>query len=278
VSESITTTPAEGTIPARRRDEARKPEGDAPIAARTGDSSASDEPAPDEGEAAKADAGASKGAPRWMHVARLLLAPVLAMGAMGVHWALNVPAHVSVSAKDQGAKKDPKKKAPRKKTPAVKPRPVGEIEATWKRHKDEAFEDEPVRSTWTRGAQSLVNKTVVVARKSAFEGAPEEPRVSVLDVTCKTIRCRFVLRSPFPHELDLVAGALEQVKIDGESVWLGFETARVDPPRENLPKDESYLQVTVAFTADDLDDADMKVVDDEAVAGGAADTEDEMPE
>ncbi len=276
MSESITTTPDEGTIPARRRDEARKPEGDAPIAARTGDSSpASDEPARED---AGAKADSSGRAPRWMHVARLLLAPVLAMGAMGMHWWLNVPAHVSVSAKDQGAKKGPKKKAPRKKANAVKPRPVGEIEATWKRHKDQPFEDEPVRSTWTRGAQSLVNKTVVVARKSAFEGAPEEPRVNVLDVTCKTIRCRFVLRSPFAHELDLVAGALEQVKIDGESIWLGFETERIDPPRENLPKDETYLQVTVAFTADDLDDADMKVAGDEDIAGGAADTEDDLPE
>lgn len=277
MSESITTTPAEGTIP-RRRDDARKPEGEAPIAARTGEpSSSSDEPAPDDG-AVPASEGASRRAPKWMHVTRLLLAPVLACGAVGVHWALNVPAHVSVSAKDQGAKKDPKKKAPRKKANAVKPRPPGEIEATWKRHKDEAFEDEPVRGTWTRGAQSLVNKTVVVARKQAFEGAPEEPRVNVLDVTCKTIRCRFVLRSPFAHEIDLVVGALEKVEIDGESIWLGFETQKVDPPRENLPKDETYLQVTVAFTADDLDDADMKVAGDEEIAGGAADTEDELPE
>ncbi len=51
----------------------------------------------------------------------------------------------------------------------------------------------------------------------------------------------------------------------------------MDPPREKLPKDETYLQVTVAVTADDLDDADMNVAGDEDIAGGAADTEDDLP-
>jgi hypothetical protein len=287
VSESITTTPAEGTIPARRRDDARpaksevegaiatRPE-DAPIAARTDGAGADAEPAPgDDGAGARAsEAGAPRGG-RWMYVARLMLAPVLAAGAVGVHWALNVPAHISVSAKDQGAKKNPKKK-PSRKSAAVKPRPPGEIEATWKRYEEWTFDEEPVRSTWVRTAQSLVNKTVVVARKHAFEGAPEEPRVSVLDVRCKTIRCRFVLRSPYPHEIDLLIATLEQVQIDGASIWLGFEHERIEPPKENLPKDETYVQVTIGFTADDLDDADMNVGED--IAGGAADTEDPLPE
>jgi hypothetical protein len=283
VSESITTTPAEGTIPSRRRDEARpaKPDGEPSVAVRTDAPVAAFDGLRPDGEGrtpSEPGAVATGRAPRWMHVARLLLAPVLAAGAVGVHWALNVPAHVSISAKDQGAKKGGKaKKPPRKKSTAQKPRPVGEIAAAWKRYSVMEFSEEPVRSQWVRGAQSLVNKTVVIARKHAFEGAPEEPRVSVLDVVCKTIRCRFVLRSPFAHEIDLVVAALEDMQIDGESIWLGFSTERVDPPKENLPKDETYVRVTVAFTADDLDDADMKVTDENAVAGGAADTEDELP-
>ena len=251
--------------------------GELPLAARTDEVAA--EPVPMDG-AASTPAAATARAPRWKHVARLLLAPVMAMAAMGVHWVVNVPAHVSVSAKDQGAKPGgkAKKKPPRKKAPASKARPPGEITATWKLYDGTEFSEEPARSQWVRGAQSLVNKTVVVARKHAFAGAPEEPRVSVFDVTCKTIRCRFVLRSPFAHEIDPLVAALEDVQIDGESIWLGFESERIDPPKESLPKDETYVQVTVAFTADDLADADMKVADEDAIAGGAADTEDEMPQ
>ena len=75
-----------------------------------------------------------------------------------------------------------------------------------------------------------------------------------------------------------MVAALEDVQIGGESIWLGFEHQRIDPPKESLPKDETYEQVTIAFTADDLDDIDMKVADEDAIAGGAADTEDELPE
>lgn len=211
--------------------------------------------------------------PRWRHVARLLLAPVLAMGAVGVHWWLNVPENVTVSSRDQGAKAPGKagKKPPRKRTPAKTARPPGEIEATWKLYDGTPFEDEPVRSTFSRSAQSLVNKAAVVARKHAFSGTPEEPRVSVFGTECKTIRCRWVLRSPFPHEVDLATDAMAKLEIDGASIWLGFSAEKIDPPKDNLPKDETYVQITAAFTADDLSDAEMKV----AGAPEAADTEDQ---
>lgn len=280
MSESITTTPAEGTIPSagRRREEARTPaargDADAPIAARTDEPVAGSDDATPEPASDPAAVGSRSGRGRkWLHVGRLLLAPVLAAGAVGVHWWVNVPEHVSVSAKDQGAKKDAKKKPPRKKSEANKPRLPGEIVATFERYAEVDFAEEPAKAAWMRTAQSLVNKTVVVARKHAFEGTPEEPRVSVLDVACKTVRCQFVLRSPFPHEIDLLVQALQQVQIDGESIWLLFTTERVDAPKPNLPKDETYVRVTVAFAADDYDDADMQV-GGEQIQGGAADTED----
>ena len=188
------------------------------ISARTDEGGAD---APDRSEPPPTPPVEAVGSPRrkWLHVARLLLAPMLTAGAVGMHWWLNVPENVTLSPRDQGAKPAKAGKKPPRKRPSVKQaRPPGEIEATWRRYENMAFEDEPVRATWNRSAQSLVNKAALVARKHAFSGTPEEPRVSVFGVECKTIRCRFVLRSPFPHEVDLASEAMSKLEIDGESI------------------------------------------------------------
>jgi hypothetical protein len=210
-----------------------------------------------------------------------LLAPVLATVAIGVHWALNVPpGSVKASDKDQGAAKaDPKKKgrAPKKKG-GFEARPIGEVEATWERYREVDYDAEPVKSAWARPHQSLVNKAVTLARKTAFEGAPDEPRVSVTGVECRTIRCRFVLRSVFAPEVDILSETLSRLESEGQSIWRGYTTERIEPPTPDSPTGDTYLRVTVAFREDNMDSASFAVPEDAIGGGGqAADSDDDQP-
>ncbi len=185
---------------------------------------------------------------RW-RIARIVAALALAGTAFGVHMWLNVPDHpVVVAPRDQDKKKPPQaNRGNREPTP---PRSEAELEEAWSQWSGVPFEEEPMRGRWSRDMQNMVNKAVVVARKAAFAGAPEEPRVIVTGTQCRTIRCRFVLRSPFEHELDVIAKSLERVTYDGEPMWRHLETERIDPPTPQSPKDDHYRQVIVGVRAD----------------------------
>lgn len=199
----------------------------------------------------------------WRRAARLLLAPILATAAVGVHWLVNVPpGGAKVSAKDQGAEK-PAAKAKKPKKPAKKPgfeaRPPGEVEATYLKFAEVAFGDEPVKSAWARPHQTLVNQAVAKARDAAFEGTPEEPRVSVDGVTCRTVRCQFVLRGPFAHEVDLLSDTLSKLQLGGASIWRLYTTEKISAPKPDQPKDDTYVRVTVSFMEDNMDNAKFAV-------------------
>lgn len=211
-----------------------------------------------------------------LRVAKLLLAPVLATAAVGVHFLVNVPADgPKVSTRDQGAPKpaDKKKKKAKPKKKGFESRPIGEVAATWEKYSQADFEAEPVKSAWARPHQQLVNQAVAKARSVAFEGAPEEPRLTVDDVVCRTIRCRFVLRGPFGHEIDLLSDTLSRLQIDDGSVWRHYSVERIEPPKPDQPKNDTYLRVTVAFMEDNMDNARMVVPQGE-LGGGAEDVDD----
>ncbi|MEX1362604.1 MAG: hypothetical protein AB1Z98_05720 [Nannocystaceae bacterium] len=193
--------------------------------------------------------------PLWYRVAQVLLPPLLVAGAVGVHWWLNVPDKILESKGDQGAKKN-KKKARNKKKPRSpareRARSPEELEADWEAWRGTPFDDEPTRSVWARRNQALVNRAMVIALEAAFEGAPEKPRAVLETVKCRTVRCRFVLRSPYAHELDGLAEALEGLESGGQPVWRSFESATVEAP-EGLPSHEHYVQVTVGLQRESTD-------------------------
>ncbi len=189
---------------------------------------------------------------RGLRIARALLAPVLVLGAVGVHFALNVPEHkVEMKKKKKPAGK--KRSARAKKVE----RSVDQMDADWARWKVEPYDGEPIKGKWGRRMQSIVNKAVVVARKEAFEGAPEDPRVVVSETQCRTVRCRFVLRSPFEHEPGLVVEALRRQTYDGKPLWRMVETEPADPPTPHSPKTDHYLQVTVGVSVDGIESRDI---------------------
>ena len=230
------------------------------------------------GEEAERSAPPSR-RPRWMVVGQLLLAPLLAAGAVGVHWWLNVPDKIIESARDQGSKKKNKKKARRKankgrrgentREPARTPE---QLDAEWESFKDTPFEDEPVRKIWARRHQALINRAVVVARQRGFEGAPEQPRVVLVDTKCRTVRCRFTLRSPYRHELDVISESLSRLQSNDQDVWLAFAVSPVESSAED-DEDEPRIQVTVAFRSDETDTRGLAIPEAEE-----AEPEGESPE
>lgn len=187
--------------------------------------------------------------PRTLRIVRGLLAPVLVAGAVGVHFSVNVPEEKVVMPKK--GKKKPKR--PRRPKTASKERSAEQMDAAWERWSVEPYDGEPIKGKWGRRMQTAVNKAVVLARKDAFEGAPEDPRVVVTGTQCRTVRCRFTLRSPFEHEPGLVVESLRRQRYEGEPLWRTVESEPIEPPTEHSPKKDHYVQVTIGIRFDSLD-------------------------
>lgn len=218
--------------------------------------------------------------PPWLRIGRFLAAPVMAILAVGIHFWLNVPDHPPPSPPDKAeksSKKRPKAK-PRSRRARFEPRSAEELERVWARYQRLDFAREPELDAWSRRTEAIVNRAVAVARKTAFEGAPEEPRVGVTGTECRTVRCRFVLRSPYAHELPILRNALKRLEVDGESVWRHFEAHRIPPP-DGSPKDEAYLEIVVALQSDEIRSARLEVgeADGSAEPESDSETSDEAP-
>lgn len=216
--------------------------------------------------------------PVWYRVAQWLLPPLLVAGAVGVHWKLNVPDKILESPRDQGAKnkKKNKKKKKRPRNKRDKPRTDDQFEADWVRLSKTKFDDEPTRSNWARRHQALINRAVVLARREGFEGAPEKPSVVLVDTQCRSVRCRFVLRSPFAHELDVMGEVLDRIEVEGEPLFRSIDVASVGAP-EGEPTHEYYLQVTVGFWRERTDTRGLKVASPERAGSDDAGSGGEPP-
>lgn len=204
--------------------------------------------------------------PLWQRVAHLLLPPVLAASAMGVHFALNVPDKIVESPNDQGSKTkkpDKKKKDADKRRAAAKrdeTRTPEALDADWDTYRESPFDEEPTRTSWARRHQLVINRAVIEARRQAFAGAPEEPDVVLASTTCRTVRCRFTLRSPFPRELDLMTSTLRRLYAEGEPLWRSFEIEPVEAtPGAPEGEVEQGVQITVAFLTDETDSNALEI-------------------
>lgn len=202
--------------------------------------------------------------PRWKALGKALATRfgpvVLAAGAVGMHWRLNVPEHIEHSPKDQGAAKGKDKNAAKRRAARERfsARDQVRLDREWRRWKSQAFEGEPVRGPWSRKFQAVISKAVVVARREAFEKAPEEPRVIVTGTECRTVRCRFILRSPFEHELRVLDEALERLVDHNGSIWRTYESGPIAAPAD-APKDNFHYEVTISFASDEVDSRGFEV-------------------
>lgn len=209
--------------------------------------------------------------PLWLRTVELLLPAALAAGAMGVHWKLNVPDKIVHSPKDQGAKDKAAKDKEKKKKDAERrrakqrdeSRTPEQLEADWEKHGTAPFDEEPTRTAWARRHQVVISRAVAEARKHAFAGAPEPATVVPASTTCRTVRCRFQLRSSLSQELDLMTSTLQRLQEAGEPVFRSFEVERLpaEPKRPNEPtvEVEHVVQVTVSFVDDDTDASSLEI-------------------
>jgi len=191
-------------------------------------------------------------------VAHTLLAPVLCVAAIGLHYLLNVPTEAVIATNKRKAAEEREASHRPRKPPPVQPpaktpaRSDAELEALRGRFANTPFDDEPRLATWSRESQTLMSRAVLVARKRAFAGDPEEPRVAIRTSSCRTIRCRITLHSPYRHELDLMRESLQTVRTGDGALWSSFD-AKLLPPK-TLPdgKIEEILEVTVSLAADGI--------------------------
>lgn len=205
-----------------------------------------------------------------------VLPPLLAFGAVGLHFWLNVPDEPVVQhPKDQkaeAAKRRAERAKKRREKRMHKPRPGAELDALLEQYDGTDFEKEPVVGKWARQTQTMLNKAIVMSRKAAFDGAPEEPRVSVVRTQCRTIRCRMLLKSPYVHEVEMLADTLKRVEtLAGESIWLRYEVEPVDAPKPGKKKgddekdgeqdQDTYLQVTVVMIADNIEGNELALAE-----------------
>ena len=228
---------------------------------------ASAEASADEPAAASAETSPRARKPAWYRVGQILLPPLLAAGAVGVHWKLNVPDKILESPGDQGSKKKKKKQRKRKTGKEARerradnrhaPRTAEQLDEAWKAWGETPFDEEPIRAPWARRHQALINRAMVVARRTVFEGAPEDPRTVLASTKCRTVRCRFVVRSPYQHELETLRGGLERMTFDEESAWRSFAAEPIEPP-EGMPDEEHYLQFEVAFVSDGVSGSGLDI-------------------
>src|SRR5688572_3771186 len=162
---------------------------------------------------------------RWFAGAHGWVAPMVALLAVGMHYALNVPSEAllattrkepapdppPVEAKPSPVKAKTKSKG-KTKSDEWTPRAAPELARLRKQFLGTPISNEPETAAWARKAQAVVGKAIMLARTEAFAGAPEDPRIVTDDARCHTIRCLVVLRSPYPHELRLILDALPKVR------------------------------------------------------------------
>jgi hypothetical protein len=165
-----------------------------------------------------------------------------------------VPEKIVKAKGDQGSKQ----RKPARRRAGYEPRSKAELERVYNRWHRVDFEGEPIHGKWARKYQPIVSKAVVVARRSAFEGAPGNAQVSVTHTECRTVRCRFVLRSPFEHELGRLDAVLSHLEDKKGKVWKTYDSVVIEPPAE-APTDQFYRQVVVTFVTDEIDAASLKV-------------------
>lgn len=199
---------------------------------------------PDGGGSALADR--LEAARRRLGRLRYLDAVIVAALAAGFHFYWNVPDKVIAVPGDQGVPKPKRTTKPGRHTPRT-PEQLANLRTRYTKH---PFTVEPKNGAFARYATPRLRRVVASARARAFQGAPEPSPMRTTDFECRTVRCRFRTRDAAgPHEVDLLADALREVKKDGKPV---FADVQVTPA---VAKDaagyDAWIVVTLA--RDDFD-------------------------
>jgi len=177
-----------------------------------------------------------------------LLPLTVGAAAVGLHYALHVPAGAlpppspaqleadkkaadkkkkEDDARQRAADKKAGKVTPRERTvrelayePFRKPRPAHIVEQLWAYYEPMAFKKEPVFEAWQTAHKPLLWQIVDATRHTA---APDTPAIEVATSECHTIRCRFTISAPTQASLVTEIAALKQLRLGSEPLWHSIE-------------------------------------------------------
>jgi len=210
-----------------------------------------------------------------------LLPLVVGGAAVGVHYAIHVPAgplpppspaELEADKKaadkkkkaDDAAQREADRKAGKTKPraerssvrelayePFRRPRPAHIIEQLWAYYEPMAFKKEPTFEAWQTAHKPLLAQIVDAARHTAM---PDAPAITIAASECHTIRCRFSITAPTQETLDAMIPVLRQLRLGDGPLWHSFEAgksaadkdktgAAVKPPRFKA-------ELVVSFTRD----------------------------
>lgn len=192
-----------------------------------------------------------------------ILPVALVGGAVGLHFAIDVPRGEIEPrpSKSKGNKARRAKPADGGGFRARRPVRLGELR---RQYADTPYEAEPRDDKFARAHEGVLTRAVSVAEAAAFAGAPEVPRVET-EVGCRTIRCRVDVCSEFPPELDLVAAAMQSLRIEGRPL---FHRVDVEPTTRGAlgkePPDLPCFRLLVSFDRDLPDRSKIEAPDPNA--------------
>lgn len=160
---------------------------------------------------------------------------VLVSTAVALHWWLDVP-NGPLPPPVQKEGEAPKKPAPKKPAassddddkdkdvdePFTTPRTPGLLTQLWEAYDPQAFDREPTFEVWNTAHKPRITQLVTSARLQLFKGRAPPPSISVSNIECHTVRCRFTLTTNDQADLQSLVDALEGLRLDGATVWHKF--------------------------------------------------------
>jgi hypothetical protein len=134
------------------------------------------------------------------------------------------------------------------------PRPKAAHDELWERYAGVSFRAEPTDAAWATAHRNLLHQVFNLTRDATFQGAPDQPTLTLRAVECRSIRCELTIAGPYRHELDVLADAFDELRWQGAPLWRAVERPPVVPEasRDDDSDDAENLQMRliVAFAAD----------------------------
>lgn len=194
-------------------------------------------------------------------LAKWLLPVVLVSGAVGLHFAIDVPRGEYEPRPKKGEKGAAARARAKADGGGFRARRAVRLGELRRKYEKVPFEKEPKDEDFARAHEGVLTRAVSVAQNAAFEGAPEVPQLEA-EVGCRTIRCRVDACSDFPPELDLLAAAMPTLRVDDRPL---FHRVDVEPTTRGAlgkePAGQPCYRLIVSFDRDLPDRSKISALD-----------------
>jgi hypothetical protein len=194
---------------------------------------------------------------RWRVRLEWLLPPILALIAIGFHYAFDVPHHEMLLRGSED--EDDKSEEPKKTTTAARTvRPYRARGAAFTKRLRKSWSkrpiaDEPIDPRFAEHHEQLLRSTVRKAEVAVFP--EDEPMTATTSITCHTIRCELEFCAP-PELADGITEQLPNFTVRGRALW--HELREVESTRESSDEQSCYAYI-VDFAVEGADPRHLKL-------------------